>query len=98
MNLYFKNKKITGILTVLPSNEVLFEDEMENYNSPVAKSLKLKAAMGFNKKRIVNKGVTSADLCIAGLTHLFDNELLIWKKVLGTVSILASNYFAPKGV
>jgi drug/metabolite transporter (DMT)-like permease len=29
---------------------------------------------------------------------LFDNELLNWKKVLGTVSILASNYFAPKGV
>lgn len=28
----------------------------------------------------------------------FDNELLNWKKVLGTVSILASNYFAPKGV
>jgi len=29
---------------------------------------------------------------------VFDNELLNWKKVLGTVSILASNYFAPKGV
>ena len=28
----------------------------------------------------------------------FDNELLNWKKVLGTISILASNYFAPKGV
>jgi len=28
----------------------------------------------------------------------FDNELLNWKKVFGTVSILASNYFAPKGV
>ena len=29
---------------------------------------------------------------------LFDNELLNWKKVLGTVSILASNFFAPKGI
>ena len=29
---------------------------------------------------------------------LFDGEKLNWKKVLGTVSILASNYFAPKGV
>lgn len=28
----------------------------------------------------------------------FDNETINWKKVLGTVSILASNYFAPKGV
>lgn len=76
MKLYFKNKKVTGILTVLPDREVLFEDEMENYNSPVAKSLKLKAAMGFNKKRIVHVGVTSSDLCIAGLEHLFDHNLL----------------------
>lgn len=29
---------------------------------------------------------------------LFDNELLNWKKVLGTVSILASNFFAPKSL
>jgi 3-oxoacyl-[acyl-carrier-protein] synthase-3 len=76
MNLFFKNKRVTGILTVLPAREVLFEDEMENYNSPVAKSLKLKAAMGYNKKRIVSDGITSADLCIAGLSHLFENQLL----------------------
>lgn len=28
----------------------------------------------------------------------FDNEILNWKKVLGTISILASNYFVPKGI
>jgi drug/metabolite transporter (DMT)-like permease len=28
----------------------------------------------------------------------FDNETLNWKKVLGTISILASNYFAGKGI
>ena len=28
----------------------------------------------------------------------FDNETLNWKKVLGTISILVSNYFVPKGV
>ena len=31
---------------------------------------------------------------VYGIT--FDNESLNWKKVLGTISILASNYFAPK--
>ncbi|MCA6470734.1 MAG: ketoacyl-ACP synthase III [Chitinophagaceae bacterium] len=76
MNLKFKNKIITGLLTILPSREVLFEDEMMNYTSPIAKSLKLKSAMGFNKKRIVADGITSSDLCIAGLKYLFDNELL----------------------
>jgi len=33
---------------------------------------------------------------VYGIT--FDNESLNWKKVLGTISILASNYFAPKGL
>lgn len=34
MDLQFKNKKITGILTILPSKEILFEEEMGNYNFP----------------------------------------------------------------
>ena len=73
MNLKFINKKITGILSVLPANEVLFEDEMENYNFSHAKSMKLKLAMGFNKRRIVLPGVTSSDLCIKGLDYLFNS-------------------------
>ena len=76
MNLKFINKKITGILSVLPANEVLFEDEMENYNFSHAKSMKLKLAMGFNKRRIVLPGVTSSDLCIKGLDYLFNSGKL----------------------
>lgn len=76
MNLSFKNKKITGILTVLPSKEVKFEDEMENYNFTIAKSLKLKQAMGYNTHRIVEPGACASDLCIHGLKYLFDNEIL----------------------
>ena len=41
MDLVFDNKRITGILTILPSKEVLFEDEMGNYNFSTAKSMKL---------------------------------------------------------
>jgi 3-oxoacyl-[acyl-carrier-protein] synthase-3 len=54
----------------------LFEDEMMNYNFSEAKSLKLKAAMGFNKKRIVKNGETGSDLCIHGLNYLFVNGFL----------------------
>jgi 3-oxoacyl-[acyl-carrier-protein] synthase-3 len=96
MNLHFKNKKITGILTILPKNQVLFEDEMHNYNSSVAKSLKLKAAMGFNKKHIVTDGVTSADLCIAGLTHLFDNNFLLKDEIDSLIMVTQSpDYILP---
>lgn len=96
MNLTFHNKSITGILTVLPANEVKFEDEMESYNFSVAKSLKLKMAMGYNKHRIVTDGVTISDLCIYGLNYLFDNELLIKEDIDALILVTQSpEYFMP---
>jgi 3-oxoacyl-[acyl-carrier-protein] synthase III len=74
MNLKFYNKKITGILTVLPENEVKFEDEIENYNFSGSQSMKLKLVMGYNKRRIVNDHVTSSDLCVFGMEHLFNTK------------------------
>ena len=76
MNLKFRHKKITGLLTVLPSWEIAFEDEMQNYNFSVAKSIKLKMAMGYNKHRVVEEGVCVSELCIYGLNYLFENGLL----------------------
>lgn len=77
MKINFSNKKITGILSILPSNEVLFEDEMHNYSFSEAKSLKLKAAMGFKSKRVVaDESTTSFDLVVKGLDYLFENNLL----------------------
>ena len=76
MNLKFRHKKITGLLTVLPSREIAFEDEMQNYNFSVAKSIKLKMAMGYNKHRVVEEGVCVSELCIYGLNYLFENGLL----------------------
>ncbi len=76
MNFLYKNKKISGILTVLPSRVVSFEDGIENYNFSRAKSMKLKLAMGYNKRRIVEDGVCSSDLAIHGLKHLISNGLI----------------------
>jgi 3-oxoacyl-[acyl-carrier-protein] synthase III len=96
MNLTFRNKAITGILTVLPANEVKFEDEMESYNFSVAKSLKLKMAMGYNKHRIVADGITISDLCVFGLNHLFENELLKKEDIDAIILVTQSpEYFMP---
>jgi len=73
MNLKFENKKISGILTILPKNEIRFEDEMENYNFPIAKSMKLKIAMGYNKHRVVTDDVCVSDLGTYGIQYLIDN-------------------------
>jgi len=96
MNLTFHNKTITGILTVLPSKEVKFEDEMESYNFSVAKSLKLKMAMGYSKHRIVEDGVTISDLCVFGLNNLFENELLRKEDMDALILVTQSpEYFMP---
>jgi 3-oxoacyl-[acyl-carrier-protein] synthase-3 len=96
MNFSFTGKEITGILTVVPKNEVRFEDEMGNYNFSAAKSLKLKAAMGFNARRIVAEGVCVSDLCIYGLEHLFANGYLKKEEIDAIVLVTQSpDYFMP---
>lgn len=96
MDLFFKNKKITGILTVLPSREVLFEEEMSNYNFSTAKSMKLKLAMGYNKHRIVDEGVCSSDLCCHGLEYLFQHNKLKKEEIDALILVSQSpDYFMP---
>lgn len=96
MNLKFHNKKITGILTVLPSREVSFEEEMGNYNFSAAKSMKLKMAMGYNKHRIVEEGVCVSELCIHGLNHLFENNMLCKEDIDALVLVTQSpDHFMP---
>jgi len=76
MFLKYHNKIISGILSILPNNEILFDDEIDNYSFPENKTVKLKKIMGYNKRRIVKNGTTSSDLCIKGLEYLFANKLL----------------------
>ena len=76
MDFVFKNKRISGILTVLPKKAVKFEDEMANYSFSPAKCMKLKLAMGYNEHRIAEPGQCSSDFCKFGLQYLFDNNLL----------------------
>jgi 3-oxoacyl-[acyl-carrier-protein] synthase-3 len=76
MHLKFKNKKITGILSVLPTNEVSFADEILNYNFTEKQSIKLGKIMGYGTRRIVNNDTCVSDLCTFGLNYLFDNNYL----------------------
>jgi len=76
MHLNFKNKKITGILSVLPANEINYVDEIGNYNFSEKQSLKLGKIMGYGTRRIVNEGTTVSDLCSYGLNYLFEKNLL----------------------
>ena len=65
----FHDKRITGILTILPEQEIFFDQEAHQYPFPVRQTMRLKEIMGYNKHRIVKEGTTVSDLCIRGLRH-----------------------------
>jgi 3-oxoacyl-[acyl-carrier-protein] synthase-3 len=88
--------KIAGILSVLPANEVRFEEEIGNYSFSPAKSMKLKLAMGYNKHRIVAGDVCTSDLCVFGLEHLFAEGLLKKEDIDALILVTQSpDHFMP---
>lgn len=96
MNLKFQNKRISGILTVLPEREVAFEDGIDQYNFSKSQSMKLKLIMGYNKRRVIEEGTTSSDLCIYGMTYLFENKLLDKADIDALILVTQSpDYFMP---
>ena len=76
MKLQFNGLRIRGVQLVLPSNEVAFDSEVNAYNFTQQQSDKLKLVMGYDRRRVVNDGVTSSDLVVAGFESLVRNGLL----------------------
>lgn len=96
MHLTFKNKKITGVLSVLPENEIRFSEEIGNYNFTEKQSVKLGKIMGYGTQRIVNSNTCVSDLCVFGMNYLFDNNLLD-KASIGALVLCTQSpdYFLP---
>ncbi len=74
MILNFKGKKITDIVSVVPSQISKYEDEIENYSFSRAKCMKLKEIMGFDEHRIAPENITESDLCEFAFNHLVENK------------------------
>jgi 3-oxoacyl-[acyl-carrier-protein] synthase-3 len=92
----FQNKRISGVLTVLPKREVAFEEEIGNYNFPPTQSMKLKKAMGYSKHRIVDEGTNVSDMCLHGIEHLFNEGLLKKEDISALILVTGSpEYFMP---
>jgi 3-oxoacyl-[acyl-carrier-protein] synthase-3 len=96
MNFTFRNKRISGVLVVVPANERTFVEEMKNYNFPEARSLKLKEVMGYDRRRLVEPGVCVSDMAVFGLQNLFDRGLLKPEDIDALLLITQSpDYFMP---
>jgi 3-oxoacyl-[acyl-carrier-protein] synthase-3 len=96
MQLSFKNKRITGVLSVLPEKEIHFSDEIGNYNFTEKQSVKLGKIMGYGTQRIADSTTTVSDLCVFGMNYLFDNQLLDKESIEALVLCTQSpDYFLP---
>lgn len=89
MYLHYKNKQITGILSILPRNEVTFEEEMHNYAFSEDQCLNLKKVMGYNRHRVCKGPACISDLVCFGFHYLFD-EGILHKDDIGALILLTS--------
>ena len=96
MRLSFRDKAISGLLTVVPANERKFVDEMANFNFSQARSLKLKQVMGYDRHRIVAGPVCASDLAVAGIEHLLAGGHLVRDDIDALIVVTQSpDYLMP---
>lgn len=92
----FKNKRITAVVTVLPTNEIDFLDEMDNYGYSEVKMKKLKKIMGYNTRRVAHKGETVSDYAIYGINNLIENGAIDTKDIGAIIVTTTSpDHFIP---
>jgi 3-oxoacyl-[acyl-carrier-protein] synthase III len=96
VKLVYSGKAITGLLTIVPTNERKFVDEMANFNFSPARSLKLKEVMGYDRHRIVPDLVCSSDLAVDAIEYLFGKGLLAKEDIGGLILVTQSpDYLMP---
>lgn len=96
MKTVFRNKKISGLLSVLPSTVVKFEDEINNYTFPPKQTLRLQKVMGYKQHAIVKDTTATSDLCIAGLEYILEKGWLKKEDIGGIiVACTYPDYFMP---
>ena len=76
MRLEFGGARIIGNLVVLPATERRFEDDIDNFDFPRERSLKLKSAMGYDRRRVAGPQTCISDLALFGLDWLRNQALL----------------------
>ena len=96
MLLKFKDKRISSIVSVIPSNEVDFMDEAGNYAFTEAQMKKLKKVMGFDKRRVAEEGATVSEYAEVGIRQLI-NDGIIKEEEIGAIVVVTTSpdYFIP---
>ncbi len=91
----FEDKQITGVLSILPQYESVFEDETENpFDS---KNRRLRKIIGFGNRRRVKGDTTLSDMLLYGMNHLINTGKLK-KEDIGAIVVatLSQDYLLPQ--
>lgn len=96
MQTTFRGKRISALLGVLPENEFLFDDEVNNYDFPPKQTLRLKRVMGFDRHRISKESSAASDFAAFGLNYILDNGWLTREEIGAVVAVsLCPDHFVP---
>lgn len=96
MKTVFRNKNISGLLSVLPATSIKFEDEINNYTFPPKQTLRLQKVMGYKQHSIVRETTATSDLCLTGLEYILQKGW-IKKEEIGGIVVACSypDHFIP---
>lgn len=96
MKTVFYNKRISGILTVLPETVARFEDEIENYTFTREQSLRLQKVMGYKQHRIAKASTATSDMCVFGLEHALAKGWIKREDIGAVIAVtLVPDHFVP---
>lgn len=96
MKLAYRDKAITGMLTVVPAHERTFAEDMANFSFSAPRSRKLAEVMGYDRHRVVKGPVCSSDLAVSAIEHLFAEGLVERESVGGLILVTQSpDYLMP---
>ena len=96
MRLFFKDKAITGIMAVIPNREILFDDEVNNYEFSPETSLKLKTTMGYNAHRVFEHPVCVSDVAVFAIEKLIDDGKLSKESIDALIVVTETpDYIVP---
>ncbi|MDR5829792.1 ketoacyl-ACP synthase III [Caballeronia sp. LP006] len=96
MNLFFKGKRISSLLTVVPAREQSFVEDMKRFDFPEARSRKLMQVMGYDKHRLVDADTCVSDLAVFGLEQLFARKVIARDEIDALVLVTQTpDYLMP---
>jgi len=93
----FTKAKISGIVTCVPENFRLLEDEVDIlYSGNIKQVNRIKKSIGLNKRHVIKGDVTTSDLCEVAANKLL-SEMNIDKSTISTIIFVSQtpDYFQP---